>query len=132
MSSSPRVPYGTDFIDPRIYQQKITEPELQFAALWAQLYPEVDLYFQYPLEGYPRSRWDFAHLESKTGIEIQGGLYQANSGHRSHGGVSADITKQQRAASAGWAYLPIASADVIDPLKLAEIKQLIDLRTREK
>lgn len=114
-------------IYPGFFEQA-TLPEMQFAQLWVELFPETDLHFQYPLEGHALSKWDFAHVQSKTGIEIHGGINQANSGHRSRKGVQQDMRKQQRAANLGWAYVPIASADVNDALKLSEIKRIIELR----
>jgi hypothetical protein len=113
---------------PEFYSLNPTEPEIKFAHMWSELYPELDLHFQEPLAGYPRSKWDFAHLPTKTGIEIHGGINQGQMGHRSASGVQADMRKQRRAAEHNWAYVAIASHDTESKEKLAEIAQIIKNR----
>jgi very-short-patch-repair endonuclease len=52
---------------------------------------------------HPTRKWraDFAHLESKTLIEIEGGIY-INGRHNRPAGFAADLEKYLEAALAGW------------------------------
>lgn len=124
----PKEIWGTSYVDEVITHNltnKVTEPELQFAMLWAELFPDIDLWYQLPLEGYARSDWDFAHKPTKVGIEIHGGLRMAKSGHNTRNGVVADMKKQARAAEYGWTYLAIASDQVQDEATLKSLANII-------
>ncbi len=48
-----------------------------------------------------RRRSDFAHLPSRTLIEIEGGIY-VNGRHNRPGGLAADLEKYLEAGLAGW------------------------------
>ncbi len=52
---------------------------------------------------HPVRRWraDFAHLGSKTLIEIEGGIY-VNGRHNRPAGFAADLEKYLEATLAGW------------------------------
>lgn len=57
-------------------------------------------------------RFDFAHLPSKTAFEIMGGLYSAQSGHRSTEGVRRDYEKSNAAQALGWKVYSLTSKDL--------------------
>jgi len=123
--------WGTNYVCP-IVVKAATAPELQFAYLWAETYPKIDLWHQYPFMAPTNSltKFDFAHIETKVGIEIHGGT-QAGMGHNTGRGVKADALKQRRAAEHGWVYLALTSAECLDADKLALINSIITKKIHE-
>jgi very-short-patch-repair endonuclease len=74
--------------------------EKRFEALWKALGgPELEREFRF----HPIRRWraDFAHLPSRTLIEIEGGIY-INGRHNRAAGFAADLEKYLEAELAGW------------------------------
>jgi hypothetical protein len=74
--------------------------ENRFETLWRALGgPELEREFRF----HPTRRWraDFAHLPSRTLIEIEGGIY-VNGRHNRGAGFAADLEKYLEAALAGW------------------------------
>jgi hypothetical protein len=63
---------------------------------------------------HPTRKWrlDFAIPDAQIGFEIQGGLYQAESGHRSMAGVKRDMEKHNAAQELGWSVYYLTSQDV--------------------
>lgn len=61
-----------------------------------------------------RWRFDFAVPSKKIAIEIQGGLYAAQSGHRSKEGVERDYEKINEALFGGWQVFQITSDNIKD------------------
>lgn len=76
--------------------------ENQFADLWLYHYPDIDLVSEHRFASPRRYRWDFAHLETKIGIDIQGGTWMRRSGHSGGTGVRKDCEKMCVAAANGW------------------------------
>lgn len=102
--------------------------ELEFAYLWDSLYPEVDLHTQHRYNPSLKFTLDFAHLPSRTGIEIQGSIWATGS-HSSGKGLLRDYEKQLDAAAMGWIVIPLAQPQ-FTPEVLAKIAQVITLRSR--
>ncbi len=101
--------------------------ELQFGNLWVELYPDIDLYSEYQFDPKRRYRFDFAHLDAKVAIEVQGGIYQPNLGHSSIAGIKRDCEKFSLAASQGWLVFPLTD-NMIDDSWLALIASTIETR----
>ena len=74
--------------------------ERRFETLWKALGgPELEREFRF----HPVRRWraDFAHLPSRTLIEIEGGIY-VNGRHNRAAGFAADLEKYLEASLDGW------------------------------
>ena len=90
--------------------------EAKFALYWSGLGgPELRREFVF----HPERKWraDFAHLESKTLIEIEGGLFIKGGGrHNRAAGFIADATKYVEAFLAGWNVVRLTEAQITAPL----------------
>ena len=67
---------------------------------------------------HPTRKWraDFAHVESRTLIEIEGGIYLAGGGrHNRAAGFVADLEKYLEASLAGWHVVRLADALITAP-----------------
>jgi len=74
--------------------------EKRFETLWRPLGgPELEREFRF----HPLRKWraDFAHLPSRTLIEIEGGIY-GNCRHNRAAGFAADLEKYLEASLDGW------------------------------
>jgi hypothetical protein len=113
--------------------------ERQFLTLWSVLYPDLVLEFGY--QGWEhhlalvtgekkrRRHVDFAHLDSRTAIEYQGGVLQSGaSGHKGVGALR-DAVKAQDLASIGWILIPVCTGQ-INKQTMHKIKLAIDYRTQ--
>ena len=75
-----------------------------------------------------RWRADFAHLESRTLIEIEGGIYLAGGGrHNRGGGYAKDAEKYLEAALAGWRVLRLTAVQ----LEIGFIERIVALLRNE-
>ena len=62
-------------------------------------------------------RADFAHIESRTLIEIEGGIFLAGGGrHNRASGFAADTEKYLEAALAGWRVLRLTDRQITAPI----------------
>ena len=75
--------------------------ELKFAQLWVKLFPEIDLHAEHQFDENRKFRFDFAHILSKTAIEVQGGIW-IKGGHSTPKGIQRDYEKLNLAQSLGW------------------------------
>lgn len=77
-----------------------TSLEIQFHRIW-QILGGPDLVWQHTF--YPGRRWrfDYAHLASKTAIELQGGLWQRG-WHQNPVRYREDCEKLNAATATGW------------------------------
>jgi very-short-patch-repair endonuclease len=84
--------------------------EKRFELLWrAQGGPELEKEFRF----HPTRRWraDFAHLESRTLIEIEGGIY-INGRHNRGAGFAADLEKYLEASLDGWRVIRLGPNEI--------------------
>jgi len=90
--------------------------EAKFALYWRSLGgPELALEFQF----HPTRKWraDFAHLKSRTLIEIEGGIHLAGGGrHNRAAGFIADAEKYLEAFLAGWSVVRLTAPQITTPI----------------
>ena len=101
---------------PRLRYRDKTPPsrlETKFALYWRSLGgPELEREFRF----HPERKWraDFAHIESRTLIEIEGGIY-IQGRHNRAAGFIADAEKYLEAFLAGWSVVRLTSAQISAP-----------------
>jgi len=98
----------------------------EFRRLW-RLIPGQPLTEE--LQFHPERRWrfDFAHQETKTAIEIEGGVFSGGR-HTRGKGFSDDCEKYNAADALGWRIQRL-TPDMIHVRKLSEISGLIRKRS---
>ena len=76
---------------------------------------------------HPTRKWkaDFAILEKKLIIEVNGGTWMIKSGHTSGTGVSRDYEKGNAAQLLGWTYLQYTGKEIHDGTALQEIESYL-------
>lgn len=98
--------------------------EEQFAGLWLRAWPTIDLHSEWQFHSVRKWRFDFAHLPTKTAIEINGGLW-VKSGHTTGQGIQRDYDKNNAAILEGWAVFQLCAA-TIDELHIMAIGRYIN------
>ena len=73
-----------------------------------------------------RWRADFAHVEARVLIEIEGGIW-VNGCHNRAAGFNADLEKYLAAGLAGWRVFRLGS----DQITMENVRRLLDLITEE-
>jgi len=103
---------------PRLRHRAISHSsrlETRFALYWRGLGgPELQREFVF----HPERKWraDFAHLESRTIIEIEGGIFVAGGGrHNRAAGFIADAEKYLEAFLGGWSVVRLTAAQISAP-----------------
>jgi very-short-patch-repair endonuclease len=89
--------------------------ETRFALYWRGL---GGLELKREFRFHPERKWraDFAHLESRTLIEIEGGLHVQGGGrHNRAAGFIADAEKYVEAFLAGWNVVRLTKAQITAP-----------------
>ena len=96
--------------------------EKRVEMLWeAQGGPELEKEFRF----HPVRKWraDFAHLPSRTLIEIEGGIY-VNGRHNRGAGFAADLEKYLEASLAGWRVIRLGPNE-INPTHLERLRDVL-------
>jgi hypothetical protein len=116
--------------------------EDQFLSLWQAHYPQlilerefsdIDAWEKDYQERYLKSkrskryRLDFAHLESKVGVEIQGGVYNRGR-HVTGSGYERDCKKYNLAYTSEWTIFLLTNSMAKDSAWLSLIASHIDAR----
>lgn len=106
----------------------MSELEQRFIDIWEISFPMVELHREYPFAKSLKRKYraDFANIESKVIIEIQGGIY-GKGGHSSISGIKRDCEKFFCAAQLGWYVFPLY-ADMIEFSNLKIIADVIVAR----
>ena len=114
---------------PRICHRATTRSsrlEARFALYWSGLGgPELKREFVF----HPERKWraDFAHLESKTLLEIEGGVFIKGGGrHNRAAGFIADAEKYLEAFLAGWNVVRLTEAQITAPLIERLIRRVLE------
>lgn len=89
--------------------------EAKFALYWRSLNgPPLEREFRF--DAQRKWRADFAHLDSRTLIEIEGGIHVAGGGrHNRAAGFIADAEKYCEAFLAGWNVVRLTKAQITAP-----------------
>jgi very-short-patch-repair endonuclease len=98
--------------------------EHRFALLWRSMGgPALEREFRF----HPMRKWraDFAHLPSRTLIEIEGGIW-VRGRHTTPRGFTADAEKYLEAALGGWRVLRLVG----EQIKTPTVTRIIDLCVR--
>ena len=93
--------------------------EDRFLWLWKQVGgPDLEREFRF----YPERRWraDFAHIETRTLIEIEGGIW-VNGRHNRAAGFNADLEKYLAAGLDGWRVFRLGP----DQIRLEVVERLV-------
>ena len=75
--------------------------EDKFQEKWENFYPDIPLLRDYKLLEHRRFKADFVHLQSKTAIEIQGGVWVGGRHNRGLGYIN-DCKRMLELISNGW------------------------------
>ncbi len=101
--------------------------ENQFLFLWKAL-NGPELIREYQFHTGRKWRFDFAHVATKTAIEIEGGTW--NGGRHTRGsGYSKDCEKYNEATKLGWCVMRFTS-DAINMKSAREVFEAITFRER--
>jgi len=97
--------------------------ELKFIKYWETLYPDIDLHTEYRFTPPRRFRFDFASIDSKVAIEINGGNW-IRGRHTRASNLSNEYEKLNLATLNGWRVF-VLSPEMINEDWLAKIASCI-------
>lgn len=112
-------------IDPN--WEPASQLELDFAQLWVDTFPEIDLYTEHQFDPSRKFRFDFCSKVAKVAIELQGGIW-VEGGHSTGSGISRDYEKMNLAQSQGWQVFLLTADNYHDLGQLAAIARCVELR----
>ena len=96
------------------YRSSGSKLEAKFALYWKSLGgPPLEREYRFDLSR--RWRADFAHLPSRTLIEIEGGIW-IQGRHNRAAGFIADMEKYLEATLAGWTVVRLADVHITAPM----------------
>src|SRR4051812_23319814 len=82
---------------------------------------------EYRFDPLRRWRFDFAVVDKKLGIEVEGGTW-TNGRHNRGSGMAADCIKYANAVLQGWAILRFTTEQVISGYAIDTILQYLEMR----
>ncbi len=100
--------------------------ENKFLATWVSEFPELEVP-QRQVHFHDKRRWrfDFAFVDDRLAVEIQGGTW-IKGGHNSGYGVTADYEKLRAAQRLGWRVLPYSTVDCKDMVRVVtEVAEIL-------
>ena len=98
---SPRKPSKASKSKSSASTPKHSSAERKFAETWLLLYPQIDLHSEHRFCPPRRFRFDFAHLDSKIAIEINGGNW-GRGRHTNPLALNSEYEKLNLAVVHGW------------------------------
>lgn len=103
----------------------MTQSDLErtFVTLWRTMYGP-DLVDEHRFHQTRRWRFDFAHLETKVAIELDGGTFSGGR-HTRGKGYAADCEKLNAATAAGWRVFRLTS-DMLAEDPFTHLTQIIE------
>lgn len=109
--------------------QGLNALERGFALRWATLPNAPRLLPQYRFHSARKWRFDFAHPESRVGVEIDGGTWMGGKGgHTSGIGMARDREKDFEAIMDDWVVIRLTPEMAKDRSRLERIAQLMRVR----
>ena len=102
-------------------KQSPSRLEERFLMLW-KLAKGPNLEREYRFDSKRRWRADFAHLEARCLIEVEGGIW-VNGRHNRAAGFNADLEKYLEAALAGWRVFRLGP----DQITLENVTRLVGM-----
>lgn len=109
-----------------LWRGKRSKLEPKFELLWKSQQP-YQLVREFRFHETRKWRFDFAHLASKTAIEIQGGGFGSMNFHGSGVGMQRDCEKSLASAVLGWLVIPI-TGKMITTAVIEQIASVIHRR----
>lgn len=100
--------------------------EVRFAKIWQLLDSKIELVEEHRFHAVRKWRFDFAHLASKTAIEIEGGVWSGGR-HTRGAGYAKDAEKYNEANFDGWSVIRLVGP-MITLENCAKIRDLIKSR----
>ena len=104
--------------------------EEKFLVKWNKIYPDIKLLREYKLLENRRFRGDFAHLESKTVIEIQGGIW-IRGRHNRATGYTKDCERSLLLVADGWKVIYLVESMFTEQI-FEIIKGIIDGNSKHR
>lgn len=101
-----------------------------FDLMWRGMFPGIKLVPEYKFHDSRMWRFDFAHPESKTAFEIEGGIW-INGRHNRGSGFINDMIKYNEAAINGWTVIRLCKENLKEPL-LCRVAQMMKIKLYEK
>jgi Uncharacterized protein conserved in bacteria len=98
--------------------------EEKFFTKWKELYPKIDFEREYKLLENRNFRADFAHPDSKTAIEIQGGIWISGR-HNRGSGYTKDCKRTLALIAQGWTVIYLVES-MFTQDTFEKIKGIID------
>ena len=101
--------------------------ENKFMLLWRSIKGQPYIFDTFKFHPERRWRFDFAFVEQKVAVEVEGGVFMGKfGGHTSGVGYTKNCEKYNEAALAGWTVFRVTPAQIETKL-LTRIKEFIDL-----
>ncbi len=120
--------------NPKLSLHRIFNPNISasFERMWGVLNGPI-LRKEFQFHNVRKWRFDFCHLPTSTGIEIEGGIFSQQhgkkAGHSSGTGITKDIEKYNAAQFLGFSVIRLSSNMITTP-KLQEIIDFINARSK--
>lgn len=102
----------------------MSKPDYNFFLEWCKANHLPDPIPEYKFHETRRWRFDFAFLDSKLAIEVNGGVWK-NGRHNRGAGYLKDLEKLNEAAACGWKVLQFTPSQIFTMYALDLIKRIL-------